>query len=161
MRLLSGALRSASTNPTFVKTDLVQRTLLTLGSGMGSILDPSRDDLISAFGDLTSELVLPRLRERMRADPEGMQILHDKPMINSEKLGGLDRLAQMPSNTFGCKYAEFMRDNYITPDSRRPVLFIRDAELAYVLLRYRQIHDFTHCILGKCSSIVLCLAVRV
>jgi len=36
----------------------------------------------------------------------------------------------------------------ITPDSRRPVRFVDDPELAYVLQRYRETHDFNHLILG-------------
>lgn len=118
--------------------------------------DPSRDDLISAFGDLTSELVLPQLYQRMLADPEGAQILRDKPQVSSQSLG-MGRLAQLPPHTFGRRYVEFMRANHITPDSRKPVLFVRDAELAYVLLRYRQIHDFTHCILGNALFALLTL----
>jgi ubiquinone biosynthesis protein COQ4 len=145
MRILS-ALRSYQ-NPEFVKTDLFQRSLLTLGSGLGSIFDPSRDDLISAFGDLTSSVVLPNLRNKMLADPEGSRILSEKPLINSRTVD-LSQLAKLPANTFGKKYVDFLEQNEITPDSRRPVLFIEDLELAYVLQRYRQIHDFTHCILG-------------
>lgn len=147
MRLLS-VLRQ-QTNANYVKTDLVQRVALTLGSGLGSILDPSRDDLISAFGDLTSEPVLPTLRRRMLQDAEGRQILAERPLITSTSIS-IDRLATLPSNTFGRRYVEYLNDNSVTPDTRRPVLFIEDSELAYVLQRYRQIHDFTHCILGKC-----------
>lgn len=36
------------------------------------------------------------------------------------------------------------------PDARRPVNFVDDVELAYVMLRYRQLHDLTHTILGMC-----------
>ena len=151
MRILS-VVRS-SINPTYVRTDLVQRTLLTLGSGVGSILDPSRDDLISAFGDLTSPVVLPALRRRMLADPEGAQILAERPVINTKTLD-LDLLAALPENAFGRRYVEYMRGYDYTPDARRPVLFVEDEELAYILLRYRQIHDFTHCLLGMNYTLV-------
>ena len=36
----------------------------------------------------------------------------------------------------------------ITPDSRKPVRFVDDVELAYVLQRYREVHDFNHLLLG-------------
>lgn len=149
MRLLS-ILRhqqATATNSHYVKTDLFQRVALTLGSGLGSIFDPSRDDLISAFGDLTSEPVLPNLRRRMLQDPEASQILADRPLITSTSID-IKRLATLPANSFGRRYVEFLDQNKITPDTRRPVLFIEDSEMAYVLQRYRQIHDFTHCILG-------------
>lgn len=35
------------------------------------------------------------------------------------------------------------------PDARRPVNFVDDVDLAYVMLRYRQLHDFMHTLLGK------------
>ncbi len=36
----------------------------------------------------------------------------------------------------------------MTPDARRPVSFIDDADLAYIMRRYREIHDLTHVTLG-------------
>jgi ubiquinone biosynthesis protein COQ4 len=36
----------------------------------------------------------------------------------------------------------------LTPDARRPVSFIDDADLAYIMRRYREIHDLTHVTLG-------------
>lgn len=36
----------------------------------------------------------------------------------------------------------------MTPDARRPVSFIDDVDLAYIMRRYREIHDLTHVTLG-------------
>jgi ubiquinone biosynthesis protein COQ4 len=36
----------------------------------------------------------------------------------------------------------------LTPDTRHPVAFIDDVELAYIMRRYREIHDLTHVTLG-------------
>lgn len=36
----------------------------------------------------------------------------------------------------------------ITPDSRMQVRFVDDADLAYVMQRYRETHDFVHLLLG-------------
>ncbi len=54
-----------------------------------------------------------------------------------------------------CKLSMNIRNFYfrlfwenLTPDARRPVSFIDDAELAYIMRRYREIHDLTHVTLG-------------
>lgn len=39
-------------------------------------------------------------------------------------------------------------------DSRAPVRFIDDPELAYVMLRYRQVHDFWHVLSGLDISVL-------
>ena len=137
----------------FIRTSLIQRSILTVGSGLISILDPARDDMISAFGELTAPNMLPKLHRMMLNDPDGSLILRDKPSINSHILD-LDRLANYPENSFGREYVEFLKRNQITPDSRKPVLFIEDEELVYVMKRYREIHDFTHCILGMKTNML-------
>ena len=35
------------------------------------------------------------------------------------------------------------------PDERLPVEFVDDVELAYIMRRYREIHDITHVGLGN------------
>lgn len=145
MRLLSVILNKETSS--FIQTDLAQKALLTLGSGLVAIFDPHRDDMISAFGELTGSGALPRIHSKMLGDPEGSLILKEKPIINSKTID-LDKLVKLPEKTFGREYVEFLDRNGITPDSRKPVRFIQDPELAYVMQRYREIHDFTHCILG-------------
>ncbi|CAH2233767.1 jg3629 [Pararge aegeria aegeria] len=50
----------------------------------------------------------------------------------------------MPDRTVGRIYADFMKDNNITADSRLQVQFIEDPDLAYVMQRYREVHDLVH-----------------
>ena len=89
----------------------------------------------------------------MRSDSEGLSILNEMPIINSKTVD-LEYLATLPQHTFGREYVEFLKTNNVTPDSRMPVYFVRDKELAYVMCRYRQIHDFTHCILGMKTNML-------
>jgi ubiquinone biosynthesis protein Coq4 len=56
-------------------TNLVQKNILAIGSGIMSMLDPSRDDMISIFGETTGGLALKYIQEKMIIDPEGDQIL--------------------------------------------------------------------------------------
>lgn len=138
----------------------IQRLMLTAGSGLVAIADPTRDDMINTFGELTGQYSIKKVYEQMRSDPEGSQILADKPIINSETVD-LKHLATLPVNSFGREYVEFLERNKITPDSRKPVKFIEDYELAYVMTRYRQIHDFTHCILGLKTNMLGEVTVKV
>ena len=56
-------------------TNLVQKSILAVGSGLMSIFDPSRDDMISVFGETTGLPALKYIQEKMMIDPEGDQIL--------------------------------------------------------------------------------------
>ena len=38
--------------------------------------------------------------------------------------------------------------------NRAPVKFVEDDELAYVMLRYRQVHDFLHVLTGVNTDVV-------
>jgi ubiquinone biosynthesis protein COQ4 len=85
-------------------------------------------------------IYLPKIQKMMLADLEARQILLDKPVINSTTIN-LTELIKYPEQTFGRQYVEFLHANNITPDSRKPVHFIEDPELAYVMRRYREIHS--------------------
>jgi ubiquinone biosynthesis protein COQ4 len=136
-----------------IKPTFLQKTLLGITSGLVAINDPTRDDMISAFGELTAKYTLPRLHRLMENDAEGSLILKEKPIINSKTVD-LNKLAKLPSGSFGYEYVKFLDSNQITPDSRKQVMFIEENELAYVMTRYRQIHDFTHCILGMRTNML-------
>lgn len=55
-----------------------------------------------------------------------------------------------------------MQREQVTPDTREPVKNYRgdDEELAYVLLRYRQCHDFMHTLLNVPTSLPAELALK-
>jgi ubiquinone biosynthesis protein COQ4 len=127
----------------FIPTSTLQRTLLSFGSAAVSILDPHRGDMIACLGEVTGENALKYMKQKMLETPEGTEILRDMPRINTKEVS-FKRLSELPENTVGRVYADFMRDNNITADSRLPVQFISDPELAYVMQRYREVHDLVH-----------------
>ncbi|CAG0891306.1 unnamed protein product [Cyprideis torosa] len=88
-----------------------------------------------------------RMLTRMKVDPEGKLVLRDQPRINSKTVD-LDALRRLPKNTLGFAYTRFLDVNKVTPDSRLPVRFVDDPELAYVMQRYRETHDLVHTVLG-------------
>lgn len=46
-----------------------------------SPLRPARGDLVAAVGETTGEWLLPAMRDRMRRDPVGQQILAERPRV--------------------------------------------------------------------------------
>lgn len=127
----------------FIPTSTFQRTLLSCGSAAIALLNPHRGDMIACLGEVTGEKALQYMQGKMSDTSEGAEILKDKPRINSKTVS-LKKLSQLPENSLGRVYADFMRDNNITADSRLPVQFIADPELAYVMQRYREVHDLVH-----------------
>ncbi|KAI7684821.1 hypothetical protein SSS_02318 [Sarcoptes scabiei] len=103
-------------------------------------------DCVATFGETTGYYALKNIFNEMSCHPEGQIVLKDRPRINS-KIIDLEKLAQLAPNTFGYNYYHFLKRNKITPDSRKEVRFIDDADLAYVCQRYREIHDLVHCTL--------------
>ena len=49
--------------------------------------------------------------------------------------------------SLGQAYMNFLDTHGFSPDERPPVRFVEDLELAYVMQRYRQVHDFAHVLL--------------
>lgn len=129
-----------------IQINLFQKTLLTVGAAAVSILDPYRGDMIACLGETTGEHAARYIMNKMEMSSEGSQILSERPRINTKTVD-LDYLAKLPEGTLGKVYSNFLKVNNVTPDSRSPVQFVDDPELAYIIQRYREVHDLTHTIL--------------
>ena len=83
---------------------------------------------------------------------EGLQILKEKPRVNEilnpDKFSN-EYLANLPKNTLGFSYYTYMNSNGFKASERAKVKFVDDIELAYIMTRYREIHDFYHVLSGK------------
>jgi ubiquinone biosynthesis protein COQ4 len=130
----------------FIETNPFQRVILSVGSAAMSLFDPYRADMICCLAETTSDEALVSMREKMMYTEEGATILREKPRINTTTLD-LERLAKLPDDTLGKTYSNFIIDNNVTPDARLPVQFINDVEMAYVMQRYREVHDLVHAVL--------------
>ncbi|XP_029467832.1 ubiquinone biosynthesis protein COQ4 homolog, mitochondrial [Rhinatrema bivittatum] len=139
--------------PNHIPTNAFQKALLTVGSAMMSLYDPYRHDMIAVLGETTGPLVLQNLRDRMRNDPEGNQILQERPRIQMSTLE-MHRLRELPDATFGREYIRFLDVNKVSPDTRMPVKFVDNEELAYVIQRYREVHDLMHTLLGMPTNML-------
>lgn len=130
----------------------LQKVLLAVGSSFTAILDPYRHDMVADFGETTGHQALSWMRSRMLDSEEGRRILDEKPRLRSDRLD-YERLKTLPTNTFGYHYSRFYTDNKVSPDTRKQVQFVDDVELAYVMQRYRELHDMIHTILKQPTTI--------
>mmetsp|Transcript_66628 Transcript_66628/g.152677 ORF Transcript_66628/g.152677 Transcript_66628/m.152677 type:complete len:153 (-) Transcript_66628:38-496(-) len=55
--------------------------------------------------------------------------------------------------TFGRAYYDFMASHGFRPEERPTVRFVDDPELAYIMLRYREIHDYLHVLTGLGTTV--------
>lgn len=120
----------------------------------------SRADMIATLSETSSPLAsLRRLQSHLRSTPSGRQILRDRPRITSTSVD-VARLASLARGTLGHAYAAWLARNKVTPDTRDPVRYVPDAELAYVMQRYRESHDLYHVLLGFGVSLPAELVVK-
>jgi ubiquinone biosynthesis protein COQ4 len=88
----------------------------------------------------------------MMMHPIGQRILTEQPLVNLDSIH-VEKLQALPTNTFGYAYAQFLAEHEFNPNDRAPIqnqhVFAslsahKGKELSYILLRYRQCHDFYH-----------------
>ncbi|XP_047227696.1 ubiquinone biosynthesis protein COQ4 homolog, mitochondrial isoform X2 [Girardinichthys multiradiatus] len=140
--------------PGHIQTTSFQKALLAVGSGVAALQNPYRHDMVAVLGETTGHLALLNLRDRMRNDPEGYTILTERPRIRLSTLD-LENMASLPDGSFGREYLRFLEDNKVTPDSRAEVKFVDNEELAYIMLRYREVHDLLHTLLGMPTNMLV------
>jgi ubiquinone biosynthesis protein COQ4 len=91
--------------------------------------------------------------------------LHEQNVVNK-------RVERDDTTTFGQAYATFLNRHGFDPDERDPIHYLLSydddndstsdaaAEMAYVMLRYRQCHDFWHVLTGLPPTVVGELALK-
>ncbi|KAK5852026.1 hypothetical protein PBY51_023532 [Eleginops maclovinus] len=145
--------------PGHIHTTPIQKALLAVGSGVAALQNPYRHDMVAVLGETTGHLALINLRDKMRNDPEGNTILTERPRIRLSTLN-LSEMACLPDRSFGREYCRFLEDNHVTPDSRADVKYVDNEELAYVMQRYREVHDLLHTLLGMPTNMLGEVAVK-
>lgn len=130
-----------------------QKLLLIPYFSIGALVYPERGDFVAGLGDLTSHKQLNRLRSHLTSSANGRKLLAERPLINTKTIS-FTQLQSYPTDSFGFAYYSFLNHHDYSPDDRTPVRYISDPELAYILTRYRQIHDFWHILSGLPVSIL-------
>ena len=78
-------------------------------------------------------------------------VLLERPRVISTEVG---HAWDLPPNTFGAAYANFMGSRNFSPDDRPPVRFMDTDELAYVAMRAREVHDFWHTLFDLPTNLI-------
>ena len=84
----------------------------------------------------------------------GLEILKDRPRVTVQTVD-TEYLSKLPPNTFGHHYYQFMSGNELSAQ-RAQTKFVEDDELAYVMTRYRENHDFLHTLTGMKLNSIKC-----
>ncbi|PVU93375.1 hypothetical protein BB561_003311 [Smittium simulii] len=138
---------------THIPTTLPQKLAIALGSSILAVSEPTNGDYVAAVGDITSIPFLDRLRQLMLKDTNGRDILRRRPEIHFCE-SSFEALGKLENNTFGYHYYNYLTSLGISWKTRTATKFVDDAELAYIILRHRQIHDFYHVLLNRDISLL-------
>jgi len=143
-----------------IPTTILQKLILAGGSSIVALTAPWRGDMVALNGEVMPGTVpaLESVMSRMLESEEGSLILNHRPLITPSTVTPLESL---PANTLGRTYADWMGHYGYSPEDRLPVQFVDDADLSYVLTRYRQTHDVTHAVLGMPTDMVGEVVVKV
>ncbi|KAJ0409253.1 hypothetical protein P43SY_006750 [Pythium insidiosum] len=133
--------------PTHTPTSPVQKIALSFVSAFTVLSNPERGDMLATLGEVTGRQALLRMHARMCSDPVGARILAERPSIRSDRID-IEYLRALPKDTFGFAYSQFMDAHGFEADGRAYVHFVDDPELAYIMQRYRELHDFWHTLYG-------------
>lgn len=128
-----------------VPTTCVEKVFIAVDASIRALGDPRRADLVGVVGETTSGHALSRIRDRMRRDETGSAILSERPRIDNSIR---DSLEEADGDSFGGHYARYLDRHGFQPEERTPVRFVDDDELAYVMQRYREVHDLWHVLFG-------------
>lgn len=133
-------------------SSLLKRVGVAIHSATTAFSDPTRADAVAALGEVTGHVALTGIYDRMMSDATGQRILRDRPIVSKATLA-IDDFIQQANNeksplTFGKAYGVFLKGHGFDPDERDDVKYISDPELAYIMLRYRQCHDYWHVLTG-------------
>lgn len=134
--------------PSNDEPSLLKRVSVAVQSATTALADPTRADAVAALGEVTGHVALTGMYDRMMSNATGQEILRDRPIVSKATIPVETFLQQADDDsiplTFGKAYGIFLKGHGFDPDERDDVKYISNPELAYIMLRYRQCHDYWH-----------------
>mmetsp|Transcript_9966 Transcript_9966/g.20330 ORF Transcript_9966/g.20330 Transcript_9966/m.20330 type:complete len:303 (+) Transcript_9966:96-1004(+) len=125
----------------------LSKLVLFLKSTLEAAEDPTNADAVATTLDISSTLTLSHIQSEMMKSVAGTRILTERPTAATHMPEStFSSLSSLPSNSFGRYYFEFMSSHGFDPHHRPTVKYVDDVDMAYILLRYRESHDFYHTI---------------
>jgi ubiquinone biosynthesis protein COQ4 len=124
------------------------RGLVAAGAAIVSLIDPARADMVALLGDSTGTHALRRLRDSMARTPDGAWLLAHRPRVRGPRFEAAALQRAHSPDSLGGALGAFLLAHEFDAEERAPVRFVEDEELAYVLTRYREVHDMWHVLSG-------------
>lgn len=137
-----------------------ERLSLLLKSAFEGFKDPTNGNAVSEVGDLSNMNSLGYIKEKMKIDKIGKLILDEKPRIR-DNIIDLKKLKEYDENTLGKHYYNFMSKHEFKAEERPLIKYYDDLENAYILQRYREVHDFFHVLLEYDIEVVDEIAIKI
>ncbi|KAL3767899.1 hypothetical protein ACHAWO_001795 [Cyclotella atomus] len=152
----------------------LQRITTLIHSSITALNDPTRADAVAAVGEVTGSYALANMRNQMQNDAVGKRILQERPVVDeqiakrafellnrhNQQIGNTSDATSNNPITFAAAYATFLQTHNFDPEERSPIRFIPNPELAYVMTRYRQCHDYFHVLTGLPPTVLGELALK-
>ncbi len=110
--------------------------------------DSTKTHEIHRVEEITGRPRYRRVLARLVDHPDGRRLLAERPELSSDRVDH-DALRRLPASTLGGAYVRHLDDNGITADYQAAATrHVEDADLAYLMRRFRQTHDVWHALLG-------------
>ncbi|BBD58312.1 hypothetical protein NIES2109_10850 [Nostoc sp. HK-01] len=123
--------------------------LMTLKGAVTLALDPGRADATPDIEDGMIKLKATQLAiDYVKTLPEVVEIVQERYLAPPPDLTAL---AQLPSESLGRCFAEYIQKTGFDPNYYRPLPITDDT--SYVLTRLRQTHDIWHLVTGLGSNV--------
>lgn len=129
----------------------VRRARIAASALYGILRDPDDTGQVFILALASARKELPRLLTEFVIDPEGLELLVDRPAIDRESTD-YDALMRLAPHTLGGAYARFLRRHELTPDLFRAPEGLPLA-VAYLSQRMRQTHDIWHVLTGYSTDV--------
>ncbi len=139
----------AGASPWHAREMSLARDSYLVGRAVARVLaDSTRTHEIHRVEEITGRPRYRALLAELAGDVEGRRLLAARPELSSEHVD-FDALRRLPATTLGGAYARHLDDNGITADYQAAATrHVEDADMAYLMRRFRQTHDVWHALLG-------------
>lgn len=126
---------------------------LRLGLAVLRVLaDSERTEEIHVAEELTGWRRFERIRRTLFDSSEGRELLADRPELCSAQVD-YGALRTLPRRTLGFQYVHHLDTHGLSADSQAAATrYVSDADLAYLMRRFRQTHDVWHALVGLGTS---------
>ena len=125
------------------------RPLAIVSSLYNAVRHPTDGTHVADLGELLGGPASTSLLLKMfTSDQDGREIMKERPVISTEVMN--KHTEGCPRGSLGYEYLAFMDRHQISADTRAPIRWMDPKDpRSYVLLRYRQVHDFWHVLAGN------------